>query len=112
MEDYANKLDQMLYETIPKPIADQLRDGESLLKTLKHDSVSILFTHIVDFNTMCFRLPANELAHVVNSLFVAYDKLCDKHLVYKVGEDGWVILAHYVCKSIVMPCSLHLSTSV
>ena len=35
---------------------------------------------------MCSRLKPMEVVCVLNSMYVAYDKLCEKHLVYKVRK--------------------------
>ena len=70
---------------IPKPIADQLRKGETPLNTCQEfSSVSLLFTDIVSFTPMCSRLRPMEVVCVLNAMYVAFDKLCEKHHVYKV----------------------------
>lgn len=89
------KLDEILYQIIPKPIADQIRDGEPPANTWRDARVvSVLFAQIVN-------VAPNEMMHVADSLFATYDKLCEMHLVHKVGEDGRVILLPYVvCTSV------------
>ena len=70
---------------IPKPIADQLRSGETPLNTCREfDNVSVLFSDIVSFTPMCSRLRPMEVVCVLNAMCVAFDQLCDKHGVYKV----------------------------
>ncbi len=80
---------------IPKPIADQLRNGETPLNTCREfDNVSVLFSDIVSFTPMCSRLRPMEVVCVLNAMCVAFDKLCEQHGVYKV----W-ILHVWVCGS-------------
>ena len=72
---------------IPKPIADQLRNGETPLNTCREfSSVSILFSDIVSFTPMCSRLHPMEVVCVLNAMCVAFDRLCETHHVYKVSH--------------------------
>ena len=71
---------------IPKPIADQLRSGETPLNTCREfEHVSVLFSDIVSFTPMCSRLRPMEVVCVLNAMCVAFDALCDVHGVYKVS---------------------------
>ena len=89
LEDSIQKTDQLLYQMIPKPIADQLRNGETPLNTCQVlPSVSVLFSDIVSFTPMCSRLRPMEVVCVLNAMYVAFDQLCEKHHVYKVGREG------------------------
>ena len=85
LEESIQRTDQLLYQMIPKPIADQLRNGETPLNTCQEfQSVSILFSDIVSFTPMCSRLRPMEVVCVLNAMYVAFDQLCEKHHVYKV----------------------------
>ena len=48
-------------------------------------SVSVLFADIVGFTPICKKLRPMEVVRMLNQLFVAFDKLCEKHHVYKVS---------------------------
>ena len=85
LEESSQRTDRLLYQMIPKPIADQLRNGETPLNTCREfESVSILFSDVVSFTPMCSRLRPMEVVCVLNTMCVAFDQLCDKHDVYKV----------------------------
>ena len=90
---------------IPKPIADQLRNGETPLNTCQEfQSVSILFSDIVSFTPMCSRLRPMEVVCVLNAMYVAYDQLCEKHHVYKViGRKQNYFFSHLL---VIMPTAL------
>lgn len=89
LEDSSRKTDQLLYQMIPKPIADQLRNGETPLNTCREfDNVSVLFSDVVSFTPMCSRLRPMEVVCVLNAMCVSFDELCDKHGVYKVCQNG------------------------
>ena len=97
LETSIKKTDELLYQMIPKSIADKLRNGEPPLNTCQeYDSVSILFSDIVSFTPMCSRLSAMDVVCVLNSVCTAYDKLCVKHRVYKV-------YIHIYCNTIETP---------
>ena len=97
LEESSQRTDRLLYQMIPKPIADQLRDGETPLNTCREfESVSILFSDVVSFTPMCSRLRPMEVVCVLNAMCVAFDQLCDKHDVYKVCVvDGILISLCY-----------------
>ena len=85
LETSIKKTDELLYQMIPKSIADKLRNGQPPLDTCQEfDSVSILFSDIVSFTPMCSRLQPMEVVCVLNKMCTAYDKLCEIHKVYKV----------------------------
>lgn len=88
LETSIRKTDELLYHMIPKSIADMLRNGQPPLSTCQEfDSVSILFSDIVSFTPMCSRLAPMQVVCVLNSMCIAYDRLCEKHNVYKVGSE-------------------------
>ena len=85
LEESIQQTDRLLFQMIPKPIADQLRNGETPLNTCREfSSVSILFSDIVSFTPMCSRLHPMEVVCVLNAMYVAFDRLCEIHHVYKV----------------------------
>lgn len=98
LETSIKKTDELLYQMIPKLIADKLRNGEPPLSTCQEfESVSILFSDIVSFTPMCSRLAPMEVVCVLNSVCTAYDRLCEKHNVYKVYKFNFYSNKHPLC---------------
>lgn len=101
LEDSIERTDKLLYQMLPKPIADKLRKGETPLNTCREfPAVSILFSDIVSFTPMCSRLRPMEVVCVLNAMYVAFDKLCEDHHVYAVetiGDAYMVICGAPVC---------------
>ncbi|KAL6761680.1 guanylate cyclase [Haematococcus lacustris] len=58
-----------------------------------HPEVTIMFADLVSFTSMCSVLGAPVVMSFLNTLFCAFDDLCDKHGVYKVETvgDGFVV---------------------
>ena len=85
LETSIKKTDELLYQMIPKSIADKLRNGQPPLDTCQEfESVSIMFSDIVSFTPMCSRLEPMQVVCVLNEMCMSYDKLCERHNVYKV----------------------------
>lgn len=74
-----NILDQMF----PKDVAEKLmRDLPVPAVTTK--TVSILFTDIVGFTSICEQCDPEEVTVMLNKLYIDFDYLCEKYEIYKV----------------------------
>ncbi|CAB3400516.1 unnamed protein product [Caenorhabditis bovis] len=78
------RADKLLYQMLPKSVANQLRNGESA----KFESVTILFTDIVDFTKTCATMTPLEVINFLQILYTNFDKIIDEHGVYKVETIG------------------------
>ncbi|XP_032237321.1 soluble guanylate cyclase 89Db isoform X1 [Nematostella vectensis] len=80
---------QLLYQMIPKQIADRLKEGQDAIDTCQHfDCVTILFSYLDGFVQLCSHVSAMEVVSVVNTMFTVFDKLSEKHDVYKFETLG------------------------
>lgn len=61
-----------------------------VLKSLatRHAAVTILFADVVGFTAMSQAVDAAEVMNFLNSLYTRFDRLTDKHHVYKVETIG------------------------
>ncbi|CAI2356709.1 unnamed protein product [Caenorhabditis sp. 36 PRJEB53466] len=83
------RTDRLLYQMLPKSVANQLRNGESAVACCERfDSVTILFTDIVEFTKMCSSLTPLEVIEFLKIAYSSFDRVIDEHGVYKVETIG------------------------
>lgn len=51
------------------------------------DNVTVMFSYLDGFVTICSQVSAMEIVNLVNTMFTTLDKLTEKHDVYKVIRD-------------------------
>lgn len=96
LEENLEKLDQerqrseeLLYRMMPKAVADRLRDGQKAVETCEHfESVTIMFSYLDGFDNICANVTPMEVVSLVNKMFLTFDKLSEKHDVYKFETLG------------------------
>ncbi|KAE8749520.1 hypothetical protein FOCC_FOCC003785 [Frankliniella occidentalis] len=83
------RTDELLYQMIPKAVADRLRNGENPIDTCQmFHSVSILFADVVTFTEICSRLSPMEVVSMLNGMYSIFDTLTERNRVYKVETIG------------------------
>ena len=78
---------ELLLNILPEPIADRLRNGESLIAD-RHEDVSLLFADIVGFTGMSSTMDAAELVSLLNDVFSVFDGLVAASGLEKVKTIG------------------------
>ncbi|KFM56845.1 Soluble guanylate cyclase 88E, partial [Stegodyphus mimosarum] len=83
------RTDELLYQMIPKQVADRLRRGEAAVDTCQYfDCVTVLFSDVVTFTEICSRIAPMEVVSMLNCMYSLFDQLTEKHDVYKVETIG------------------------
>ncbi|KAL1506677.1 hypothetical protein ABEB36_005999 [Hypothenemus hampei] len=89
LDEEMKRTDELLYQMIPKQVADRLRKGENPIDTCEmFDSVSILFSDVVTFTEICSRITPMEVVSMLNGMYSIFDRLTERNRVYKVETIG------------------------
>jgi len=63
-----------------------------LTDTLKH--VTILYSDISEFTTLCSKVAPSVVVYMLKELFTKFDQICLKHNVYKLYTIGLIIFIY------------------
>ncbi|XP_070567798.1 soluble guanylate cyclase 88E-like [Ptychodera flava] len=89
LDDEMKKTDSLLYQMIPKQVADRLRRGEPAMNTCEvFQDVSILFSDVVGFTQICSAITPMAVVSMLNTIYSKFDELIEKNKVYKVETIG------------------------
>merc|ERR1711971_479457 len=76
----------LLYKMMPKKAVRNLNKGKTVVE--KFNMVTIFFSDIVGFTTLAGSMRPVEVMKMLNDLYVEFDKLVEKHNLYKVETIG------------------------
>ncbi len=81
------QIEELLLNILPKPIADRLQDGQSIIADSFAD-VSVLFADLVGFTNFASDKTATETVKVLNQIFSQFDQLSLQHGLEKIKTIG------------------------
>ncbi|XP_018913543.2 soluble guanylate cyclase 88E isoform X1 [Bemisia tabaci] len=101
LDEEMRRTDELLYQMIPKQVADRLRNGENPIDTCQmFDSVSILFSDVVTFTEICSRITPMEVVSMLNAMYSIFDTLTERNKVYKIFAPGRPRADPAVCEQV------------
>lgn len=87
LEIEQERSERLLLNILPAPIAEQLKDGHTVLADTFND-VTVLFADIVDFTPLASQLHPAELLSLLNDIFSTFDKLAERYDLEKIKTIG------------------------
>ena len=105
------RADRLLHAMLPPSVARELKEG-SETGAMEYSSVTILFSDIKGFTTICNRCTPMQVVSMLNHLYTLFDDLIETHNVYKASQG--CTTAEQTTPSNSAPClpSLHPSLQV
>ncbi|EDV22480.1 uncharacterized protein TRIADDRAFT_28797 [Trichoplax adhaerens] len=87
LQDERARANQLLYQMLPKFVANQLKQGYNVSAETFED-VTIYFSDIVGFTVICHRITALQVVQMLNILYEIFDSKVDKYDAYKIETVG------------------------
>jgi class 3 adenylate cyclase len=82
-----DRAERLLLNVLPEAIANRLKEGQDLIAD-SFNEVTVLFADIVDFTSLSARISPEQLVHMLNQVFSAFDQLAEKHGLEKIKTIG------------------------
>jgi class 3 adenylate cyclase/signal transduction histidine kinase len=87
LQDEQQKSEKLLLNILPQPIAERLKKGEHTIAD-SFSEVTVLFSDLVGFTELSTGIEPSELVEKLNLIFLAFDRLTEKHSLEKIKTIG------------------------
>ncbi|NJO47882.1 MAG: DUF3365 domain-containing protein [Oscillatoriales cyanobacterium RM2_1_1] len=87
LQDEKEQSERLLLSILPELIARRLKSGENTIAD-GFAEASILFADIVGFTALSQQMNPEALVDLLNTVFSAFDQLCDRHQLEKIKTIG------------------------
>lgn len=92
LENEKEKSDALLYNMLPKDIADEIKEKGSATPR-RYEEVSVLFTDFENFTSTAATMSAKKLVSEINEIFEAFDGIVEKYGIEKIKTIGDAYMA-------------------
>lgn len=79
--------ERLLLNILPEPIAARMKNGESLIADV-HSDASVLVAELIGFTSLASHIDAEQMVHLLNEIFSAFDDLVEDHRLEKIKTIG------------------------
>ena len=76
----------LLYKIMPKDAIEKLNRGHTVVE--RYNIVTIFFSDIVGFTSLAGEMTPIQVMKMLNELYLQFDRIVEKHGVYKVETIG------------------------
>jgi class 3 adenylate cyclase/NAD(P)-dependent dehydrogenase (short-subunit alcohol dehydrogenase family) len=87
LEDARRRSESLLLNILPRPIADRLQQGESMIADYFAE-VTVLFADLVGFTPLSARLAPGQVVALLDAVFSTLDAIADRHELEKIKTIG------------------------
>ncbi len=86
-EGEKQKNQDILESMLPQAIVARIKAGENMIADT-HGEVTVLFADLQGFTSLASKLGPRHLIEILNSIFSAFDTICEQHHVEKIKTIG------------------------
>lgn len=87
LENEKEKSDNLLYNMLPKGIADEIKE-KGFASPRRYEDVSVLFTDFENFTSTAATMSAKKLVFEINEIFESFDNIVEKYGLEKIKTIG------------------------
>lgn len=109
LEEEKKRMSDLLHQMLPISVADSLMAGQ-MVEAERFESVTILFSDIVGFTSICSHSEPMQIVNMLNRLYSMFDQVVGQNQVYKVSQVLFRIphlLYMEVCEVVVVNEAAH-----